>query len=212
MILKILAIGAHPDDIEIGCGGSLLMASKLRYEIYLYILTHGEAGGSNGENREKEAMASSKMIGAQKIEFGEFEDTNLIPNGDLVNSIEKIVKRTCPDLVLSHSSKDEHHDHRAVGLASIEAARYVSNLLTYENPLTKDFLPQLFIDISDTIEEKIKLLSFFESQRDKEYLKNKAIYGLAQYRAFQSRIREVQFAEAFQVVKLKLFDPKAFLL
>ncbi|MCJ7632359.1 PIG-L family deacetylase, partial [Candidatus Bathyarchaeota archaeon] len=187
-------------------GGSLLLAHKLQYDIYLYILTHGEAGGSDGENREKEAIASSQMIGTHKMLFGEFEDTNLLPNGDLVNSIERIVKRTSPDLVFSHSIKDEHHDHRAVGLASIEAARYVPNVLMYENPLTKDFAPQLFIDISDRIEEKIKLLSFFESQKDKEYLKSNAIYGLAQYRAFQSRIPGVKFAEAFQVVKLKLFD------
>ena len=111
--------------------------------------------------------------------------------------------------MLSHSIKDDHHDHRKVGSSSIEAARYVPNFLTYENPLTKDFIPQVYVDISDQIEEKIKLLSLFESQKDKAYLKSLAIQGLAQYRALQSRIPDVKFAEAFQVLKLKLFDIQA---
>ena len=206
--MRILAVGAHPDDVEIGCGGLLVKASKLGHEISIYILTHGEAGGSNGHDREKEAVNSADTISAKNLWFGEFADTQLVPNGDLVTSIENIVKKTCPDLVLSHSTKDDHHDHRAVGSSSIEAARYVPNILSYENPLTIDFKPQVFVDISDVIQDKIMLLSLFESQKNKEYLRDNAIRGLAQYRAFQSRLREVFFAEAFQVVKLKLFDTK----
>lgn len=201
--MKILAIGAHPDDVEIGCGGLLLKFIKRGHEVYILILTHGEAGRNLEGNRDKEAMASAKALGAKKLWFGEFADTKLIANGDLVNSIEKIVKRTCPDLVLCHSISDEHHDHRAVGSTSIEAARYVPNILSYENPQTKDFLPQVFTDISDVIEEKLRILSFFASQRDKEYLKSEAIKGLAEYRALQSRLN-IRSAEAFQVIKFTL--------
>ena len=129
-----------------------------------------------------------------------------MPSGDLVNSIEKIVEKVDPNLVLTHSAKDEHHDHRAVGSATIEAARLAPNILAYENPLTKDFVPQAYVDISDVIEEKIKLLNLYPSQRDKDYLKSNAIFGLAQYRALQSRLANVKFAEAFQVTKFRLFD------
>lgn len=64
--LKILAIGAHPDDVEIGCGGLLSRLSKMGYEIYIFILTRGEAGGNGGENREKEAINSAKTIGVKE--------------------------------------------------------------------------------------------------------------------------------------------------
>lgn len=204
--LKILAIGAHPDDVEIGCGGVLSKLKKIGHEINIYILTYGEAGGGSEEDRRAEATTSAKILGVKEIYFGEFKDTKLLPNGELVNSIEKIVNKINPDMVLTHSPRDEHHDHKAAGSATTEAARYVQNILNYENPLTKDFTPQIFVDITNEIEEKISLLSCFESQREKTYLKNNAIYGLAQYRAYQSRIQGIQFAEAFQVTKLGLFS------
>lgn len=203
--MKILALGAHPDDVEIGCGGLLLKSSRLGYEIYIYILTHGEAGTKTVGNRDEEAFESANTIGAKKLWLGDFADTKLVPDGTLVNSIEKIVKNTRPDLVLTHSIRDEHHDHRAVGLCSIEAARYIPNILLYENPQTIDFIPQIFVDISDVIEEKIQILNLFKSQKEKEYLKSEAIRGLAQYRALQSRLN-IKLAEAYQVIKLRLLD------
>ncbi|MCJ7631862.1 PIG-L family deacetylase [Candidatus Bathyarchaeota archaeon] len=200
--MKILAIGAHPDDIELGCGGLLIRSKKMGYDINYLILTRGEAGSQLNpeDDREAEARESAKAIGAT-LSFGGFEDTKLMPDGTLVNAIEKIVNKVRPDIVLTHSVKDEHHDHRAVGSATIEAARYVRNILAYENPLTKDFSPQVYIDISDVVKEKIKLLNLYPSQREKDYLKSNAIYGLAQYRAYQSRVSGIKFAEAFQVIK-----------
>jgi LmbE family N-acetylglucosaminyl deacetylase len=199
--MKVLAIGAHPDDVEIGAGGLLLKEVKSKHDVYIYILTYGEAGGGDTGTREKEARMSAKAIGAKEIRFGGFKDTKLMPDGDLVNSIEAMISHVEPDLVLTHSIKDEHHDHRAVGLTTIEAARYSPKIFAYENPLTKDFVPQHYIDISDVIEEKVKILSLFDTQRNKVYLIPSAIRGLAQYRAYQSRLSSIRFAEAFQIVK-----------
>ena len=204
--MRILAIGAHPDDIELGCGGLLLKAVKLDHEIFFFILTRGEAGQKvDGGEVGSEAKQSADTLGAT-LWFCEFEDTKLVYNGDLVNSIERIVNKVCPNLVLTHSMLDEHHDHRAVGRATTEAARLSENIFTYENPLTKDFVPQAYVDISDVINGKIQLLNLYPSQRDKDYLKSNAIFGLAQYRALQSRMLNVKFAEAFQITKLRLFD------
>ena len=72
--------------------------------------------------------------------------------------------------------------------------------------MTKDFRPEAFVDISDIIKKKVEILAFYETQKGKSYLKGNAIYGLASYRALQSRLLEVAFAEAFQVVKFKLLD------
>jgi LmbE family N-acetylglucosaminyl deacetylase len=199
--MRILAIGAHPDDVEIGAGGFLLKTARSNHEVYIFVLTYGEAGGVDTVTREKEARDSARMIGAKEIQFGGFEDTTLTPNGDLVNSIERMVDDVKPDLVFTHSTRDEHHDHRAVGMSAIEAARYSPNIFAYENPLTKDFVPQHYIDISDVIDEKVRLLSLFNTQKGKVYLIPDAIRGLAQYRAYQSRLSLIRFAEAYQVVK-----------
>jgi LmbE family N-acetylglucosaminyl deacetylase len=199
--MRILAIGAHPDDVEIGAGGLLLKTARSNNEVYIYILTFGEAGGTDIATREMEARASARTIGAREIGFGGFEDTKLQPDGVLVNSIERMVNHVRPDLVLTHSTRDEHHDHRAVGSSAIEAARNCPRILAYENPLTKDFVPQYYVDISDVIGDKVILLSLFDTQKDKVYLIPDAIRGLAQYRAYQSRVSMIRFAEAFQVVK-----------
>ncbi|MGA6990204.1 MAG: hypothetical protein WBX81_07300, partial [Nitrososphaeraceae archaeon] len=107
--------------------------------------------------------------------------------------------------VYTHPQGDTHHDHRAVVSATFEAARFIPNVLSYEMPLTKDFRPQLYYDISDVIDEKIELLKIFTSQSEKIFLNSNAIKGLSQYRALQSRLgSDVIAAEAFEVMKIGL--------
>lgn len=199
--MRVLAIGAHPDDIEIGCGGFLIKSAAMGNEVYLLVLTLGEASAGDRGDREGEARQSARAIGAKKIWFGGFRDTRLTTGGRLINAIEEKVRETDPDVVLTHSISDQHHDHHAAGSSTIEAARHIPSILAYENPLTKEFTPQSFFDISDVINQKVDLLSVFASQKGKIYLKKEAIYGLAQYRALQSRLKDVRFVEAFQVIK-----------
>lgn len=122
--VNILAIGAHPDDIELGCGGLLVKAGKNGHNVYMYTLTRGEASG-DPHHRTNELINSAKVI------------------GDLINHIERIILKTGADLVLTHSMHDIHHDHRASATATVEAGRFASNILSYEIPLTKDFKPQV---------------------------------------------------------------------
>jgi LmbE family N-acetylglucosaminyl deacetylase len=210
--MNILAIGAHPDDIELGCGGLIMKAVKNGHEIYMYTLTRGEAAG-DPNCRTDELIQSAKMIGAKKLWVDRFPDAHLTVNNDLINHIENIIRKTQPDLILTHSSSDIHHDHRAAAAATIEAGRFVHNILSYEIPLTRDFRPQVFYDISEVIDEKISLIEMFKSQRDKVYLNSNAIVGLASYRALQSRmnstpenreIDNVKHVEAFEVLKISL--------
>jgi LmbE family N-acetylglucosaminyl deacetylase len=202
--MNILAIGAHPDDIEIGCGGMLLRSSKYRHTIFMYTLTQGEACG-DPEQRKIEQKESSRIIGAKASWIDNFEDTKLSPNVDLINHIEQVIRITKPDIIYTHPLGDTHHDHRAVASATFEAARFIPNVLSYEMPLTKDFTPQLYYDISDVIDEKIELLKIFTSQSEKVFLKTDAIKGLSQYRALQSRLgSDVIAVEAFEVMKIGL--------
>ena len=200
--MNILAIGAHPDDIELGCGGTLLKASRQGHNVFMYTLTRGAASG-DPEQRTKELMQSAKFIGAKRLWIDNFEDTKLSLSSELINHIEFFINKSDPDIVLSHSLGDTHHDHRAIAASTVEAGRFIPNILAYEIPVTRDFKPQVYYDISDVIDDKIELINIFWSQRSKMFLKSNAIKGIAEYRALQSRLNtQVTCVEAFEVQKL----------
>jgi LmbE family N-acetylglucosaminyl deacetylase len=214
--VNILAIGAHPDDIELGCGGLMLKTARQGHNVFMYTATRGSASG-DPKQRTKELTESAARIGVRKLWVDDFEDTKLAVHSELINRIEDIVGRTEADIIVSHAGSDIHHDHKAIANAIIEAGRFVPNILSYEIPLTKEFKPQVFCDISDVIEDKIELIKLFKSQRDKIYLKANAIKGLAEYRALQSRLNgrdnrtilkesseldDPLYVEAFEVTKM----------
>ena len=200
--LSILAIGSHPDDIELGCGGTLIKAALAGHEVQAYVLTRGSKSG-NAAVRTKELFESAKFMRAKTLWVDNFEDTELTVDSKLINHIEYFINKSDPDIILTHAPNDYHHDHRAVAEATLEAARNSQNVLAYEIPVTKHFSPQLFYDISSVIQDKIRLVSLFESQSGKSFTLERAVKGLAEYRALQSRLNaNVTHTEAFQVLKM----------
>lgn len=204
--MNILAIGAHPDDIELGCGGMLIKAVKQGHKIWMYTLTRGAASG-DPEQRTREQIEAAKFIGADTLWIDEFEDTKLNLNVELIRRIESVIGYSHADVVFTHPIGDTHHDHRAVGEATLEAGRFVPSILSYEMPVTREFKPHIYYDISDVIDDKIELLSVFSSQHNmnKIFICSSATKGLAQYRALQSRLSPlVTSVEAFEVLKMGL--------
>jgi LmbE family N-acetylglucosaminyl deacetylase len=200
--LNILAIGAHPDDVELGCGGLLFKTSKQGHNIFMYTLTRGSHSGDPVQ-RTHELVQSANYIGAHTLWIDNFEDTKLSLNNELINHIEYFVNKAKADIIYTHSLVDTHHDHRAVAECTREAGRYVPNILSYEMPVTKDFKPQVYYDISDVIGDKVKLINIFSSQKHKMFITSNAINGLAQYRALQSRLgTSITHVESFEVLKL----------
>ena len=202
--MNILAIGAHPDDIELGCGGLLIKSARQGHNVYMYSLTRGGAGGDS-KQRSEELARSARFIKAKQLWIDNFEDSKLTVSNDLINHIEFFINKANPDLILTHSHGDVHHDHRAIALATLEAARFNSNVLSYEIPLSRNFDPKVFVDISEVVNEKVELIEIFWSQQTKLYLKANAIKGLAEYRALQSRLNtSIKYVEAFEVMKICL--------
>jgi len=202
--MNILAIGAHPDDIELGCGGLLIKSARQGHNVFMYSLTRGGAGGDSRE-RSIELARSARFINAKQLWIDNFEDSKLTVSSELINHIEYIIHKANPDLILTHSHGDVHHDHRAIALATLEAARFNSNVLSYEIPLSRNFDPKVFVDISEVVNEKVELIEIFWSQQSKLYLKANAIKGLAEYRALQSRLNTgIKYVEAFEVLKICL--------
>jgi LmbE family N-acetylglucosaminyl deacetylase len=200
--MNILAIGAHPDDIELGCGGTLIKAAKEGHNVFLYVLTRGDKSGDSVE-RTREVVESAKFIGAKAAWIDNFEDTSLKVESKLVNHLEYFINKSDADIILTHAQKDYHHDHRAVAECTLEAARNSQNVLAYEIPVTKEFTPQLYYDITDVIDAKVSLIEIFWSQRTKIFTKINAIRGMAEYRALQSRLNTtITHVESFEVLKM----------
>ena len=202
--MNILVIGAHPDDIELGCGGSLLKAARNGVNVFMYIVTRGSSAGSVVK-RSNEIINSAKYIGAKALWIDDYEDSGVYLTKGLINSIEFFIRKTQADVIYTHPLKDNHHDHRAVSEATVEAGRFTPNVLAYENPSSRNFLPVLFSDISDVIFEKIKLIELYGSQKAKIFLSSNSVKALAEYRAFQTRLDpKLTHMEAFEVLKMML--------
>ena len=200
--MNILAIGAHPDDLEFGCAGALIKYCQKGHKVYLMILTCGELGGEKSV-RKKEQIVASKIIGATKIFWGEYEDTKLPLNRDLILSIEKCIKEIKPNFIFVNYYQDTHQDHRNLTLATLSATRYIQNVLFYEVPTTQIFTPNVFIDIKNVLKKKIKALEAHQSQVLKTNIQDLSItevmISTANYRGVQGR---VAYAEGFMSERL----------
>ena len=200
--MNILAIGAHPDDIEYGCAGTLIKYVERGHRIFLLVLTKGEEGGE-GEVRQREQDAAAEVIGAQQVFWGDYHDTQLPLNKELIDKIEEVIATVQPDLILVNHGDDTHQDHRILTRATLSATRYVRNVLFFEVPTTQNFNPQIFVDISDTLERKFQVLEAHASQAMKTNIEDMYILELARanatFRGIQGRAK---FAEAFAPLRL----------
>ncbi|MBI2877245.1 MAG: PIG-L family deacetylase [Candidatus Tectomicrobia bacterium] len=133
---SVLAIGAHPDDIEYGCGGTLTRYRQWDHRISLLVLTAGEKGGSP-EARQQEQVASAQILGAEEIFWGHYADTDLPDNPELILCIERILQQIRPDIVLVNFYDDTHQDHRNLAHATLSATRHIRSVLFYEVPSTR---------------------------------------------------------------------------
>ncbi len=200
-MVVVVAIGAHPDDVEGGCFGTLAKYRIAGNEVVIVLLTKGGRGGDTAV-RENEAKEAASVINAKFI-VGDFEDGMIGDNSEVVQWIEKQLKKVKADIVFFPCSIDHHQDHRNVSRAATAASRSIDNVLMYETSSTTEFHPQMFVDISDTLKEKVLALSKHESVLKSDCLVGEAVTNLGKYRAYQLR-KYGKVVEAFQVVKWRL--------
>jgi len=202
--MNILAIGAHPDDIEYGCGGFLIKAKEKKHKIFFYVLTKGEKGGPC-KTREEEQKKAIEFLGIEKLFWGNFVDTNLPPLNTLIKEVEKIVKQTNPDEVYVNYFEDTHQDHRNISNAVISATRYVKNVIFYEDYTSINFEPNLFVDIEDVLDKKIKLLKFHSSQINRKYPTGldiiESVKAIASFRGFQGKVKYAEGFKSFRFLR-----------
>jgi LmbE family N-acetylglucosaminyl deacetylase len=202
-IMKILAIGPHPDDIEIGCGASLAKFATNGHAVYMFIATDGAAGG-DPQIRREEQENSARIMGVREVFWGGYQDTEIIIDRDTIAAVENIIHKVKPDMILVNYHDDTHQDHRNVAAITNSATRYIRNVLFYETPTTQNFMPNVYTDIgNDFLKTKIQALRAHSSQVNRTNIANLSIIQVAEssahFRGVQAR---VAYAEAFQSLRL----------
>lgn len=177
----VLAIGAHPDDVEIGVGGTLLSHRAAGDRVVVLTLCRGNQGG-DAARRAREAEEAALAMGAT-LELRDFTDTRVsaeVP--EVIGSMSEVLATYSPSVVYTHSNRDTHQDHRAVHEATLVAARGIGSVFCYQAPSTTiDFKPNKFVDVSAQLSRKLEVLAAYPSQAGRAYLVSDLIESTARY-------------------------------
>jgi len=186
-VRTILALGAHPDDLELGCGATLAKLCADGAQIRAVIFTDGSKGAPSGWDRAQETRSALGRLGVDDVHFHAFEDTRLHEQlNELIAAVERHVTELSPDRVYTMFDGDRHQDHRAVYQASAVACRRVSQILGYETPSSyPNFVPTVFEPVDDFIERKVEALREHRSQGDRLYMHEEKIRSAAHFRGVQ---------------------------
>jgi LmbE family N-acetylglucosaminyl deacetylase len=177
----VLAVGAHPDDVEIGVGGILAAHRDAGDTVVILTMSRGAKGGAP-DDRQNESLHSAELLGA-RLFLEDLIDTEITSTGPTIAIVERVIKQITPTIVYTHSIHDRHQDHRAVHEAVVVAARAVDTVACYQSPSsTVDFRPSRFVSIDGFIEKKIELLQCFQSQASiRKYLEPDFVLATARY-------------------------------
>lgn len=209
---RVLAIGAHPDDIEIGAGGLVhRLVEEYGAEVWFLVLTEGvrkQGGAYSRTFRRDECFTAAGVLGipAERVEVLTFADCHLHDHGhEMIQAIEDRLSRTGFDLLLTHAREDTHADHTAVHEATVSAARDLQEaVLTYQAPSTKPngFLPTFFVRLSEEqIRRKHAAIVAHASQQGRAFTGLHRTRGLACNWAHFLRCPEGTYLEAFETQK-----------
>lgn len=215
--MKILAIGAHLDDIEIACGGTLAKAIDNGHDVKVLIMS--KSGYTNKEGRVQrtneraveEGTKALQILGISNIEILDFPTKDIHFESNVINEIDVRMSEYNPDIVFTHHPFDTHQAHVGVSNASIAAARRKNTVFLYE-PITPSgrsyvaFRPQLYVDIENTIDKKIDALRVHKSEYNK-FKGEDWIEGVRCRCGFRGYEIGKKFAEAYEILRLELsFD------
>ena len=210
--MNILAIGAHPDDVELACGGTLLKHLSKGDEVHVVVLSNGEyCGVADYEEvaclRVREACDAWDMVGYKSFKIFDESVVSMDKfSHDTVRWLEEKIRECGIDRVYGHGGHDRNQHHRNVAEMTLVAARAVPEVLLFETPSTMNgFDPTMAIDVTKEFFVKMRALECFKSQLEKMYMRAGAVEGLAKHRAFQFRLESNGgdvMAEVFQVERL----------
>lgn len=207
---NILAVGAHGDDVEIGCGGTLALHNK-NANVYILIMTSPFYSDYKGkclrkeEEGKVEEINGANILGAKHINLG-FPTKNVPYSQESVEKINEVIDKYNIDTIYTHWLHDTHQDHLRTTQSVLSAGRHVQNILMYEPeyPAGRSFIGfrnQYYVDITSTMETKIQSIEQHKSQVDKYGGKKfiEAITARCQHRGYEIG---KEYSECFEIIRL----------
>ena len=198
-IMKVLAIGAHPDDIEIFMLGFLMSCKSRKDEIFMGIATDGAAGdiidySDLSQVRKKETLSALKFIG--KPHFFNFPDGELSIAQNSIKIIKDYITSIKPDLIVTHAPEDYHSDHRALSHFVHQATGFICPILYSDTLMGINFNPDYYVDITPFFKIKSKAILKHRSQKPRNFLEATSL--LNRFRSAQCNAPNGNYAEAFR--------------
>lgn len=194
----VLAIGAHPDDVEVAVGGLLAAHRAAGDTITILTLSRG-ARDADGGDAQHEALAAAELLGA-RLYVEDLVDSKISSSDQTLGIIERVVREVNPTIIYTHSNHDRREDHQAVHIATLAAARDVATIACYQSPsATAEFRPNRFASIEGFVVAKLRLLACFGSHVDSRwYLEPEQVRATALY---WSRYGGGKSSEPLEVVR-----------
>lgn len=208
--MRILAIGAHLDDIELACGGTLAKAIKSGNHVKVIIMSKSGYTNYDGKKMRDDDVAiiegtnALHILGINDIEILDFPTKDIPYSSEVIESIDSRMNAFNPDVIFTHHPFDTHQAHVGVSKSTISAARRRNTVFFYE-PITPSgrsyvaFKPQMYVDISDTIEEKLCALREHKTEYHK--FGEEWITGVTCRSGFRGYEIGTKYAEAFEVLR-----------
>ena len=203
---RVLAVGAHTDDVELGCGGTLSRLRQAGAELHVHALSRAEASlpvGASADTLEREFHASMALLQPASATVHRLPVRNFPQHRqDILETLVAVKRSLQPDLVLTHASTDTHQDHRVVHEECVRAFRGIT-ILGFEIPWNQSHsTTNAHVQLrEEDMELKERMLAQYASQQQlgRGYTGASYIHSAAVFRGHQARL---DLAEAFEVISL----------
>lgn len=223
--MNILAFGAHPDDVEFLCAGTLLKYRKQGHRIFIALTTSGNIGSNVIEGRDRiaatreaEQLEAAKILGAE-VQFLRYNDEGLVDSEELRRDVINAIRRVNPDVIFTNPPCDNSTDHNVTGTvvgrvmlslvgknvpADVPPMKKFPSLFYWDTAAGVNFVPEAYVDITAEYEQKLEALAAHKSQvswmseyEDQEFFDTCRI--MAEFRGLQAGYTH---AEAFSAFRL----------
>lgn len=221
----ILVVAAHPDDEILGCGGTIARCIKQGYQTWTLILGEGVTSRDQQRNqplRTKElhllkasCLQANKILGVKKVILRDFPDNRFdtVPLIEIVKVIEEVKQQLKPGIIFTHYRNDLNEDHKITHQAVLTATRPLAGesvkeiysfevLSSTEWNYPQTFSPDIFYDISETLDYKLKALSRYKSEL-RMAPHPRSLYGVKVNAAYWGMRNGLKYAEAYEVVRVQ---------
>ena len=211
--MKIFVVGAHLDDIELACGGTLAKAIIAGHEVKTVIMSQSGYTNFDGKVMRKnddaviEGTNALHALGVTDIEILDFPTKYIPYNSKTIDAIDGRIAAYNPDVIFCHHPFDTHQAHVGVSKSTISAARRKNTIFMFE-PIAPSgrsyvpFKPQMYVDITDVMDKKIESLKMHTTEYHK--FGEEWITGVTCRAGFRGYEIGTQYAEAFEVLRCEL--------